>query len=233
MRTTPLVRLLTCAAAVGWTAFGHADQVHLRNGETLQGQVLSFADLTFQFAPENGAVQPLTTAHISAITFTSSTEATFETRTEGKLQAKPLRFGNGVFVVQVDGRQERKIPVMLVQKLEIGDGDPSQVVEIISRGSRVDLEKHLVRGRVTVVDFYAAWCGPCRVISPYLEKLAGEDPDVVLRKIDIVKWGSPVATQYHIQSIPHIRVFDRRGQLVGEVNGASPSAVQNLVAKAK
>src|SRR5947208_2130752 len=77
-------------------------------------------------------------------------------------------------------------------------------IAIITKGARVEIAEHLAKGKITVVDFYADWCGPCRVISPTLEKLANQDADVFLRKVNIVKWGSPVAEQYKINSIPRI-----------------------------
>ena len=82
-------------------------------------------------------------------------------------------------------------------------------------GKQVDLKDVLVPGKITLIDFYADWCGPCKKISPYLEHLAQNDPDVYLRKIDIVNWGTLVTIQYGIKSIPDVRVFDRNGRMVG------------------
>lgn len=82
-------------------------------------------------------------------------------------------------------------------------------------GNLVDLKDIIVPGRITIVDFYADWCEPCKKMSPYLEHIAKNDPDVFLRKIDIVQWGTPVTNQYGIRSIPDVRVFDRSGRMVG------------------
>jgi thioredoxin-like negative regulator of GroEL len=73
----------------------------------------------------------------------------------------------------------------------------------------------MLPGKVTVVDFYADWCGPCRQISPYLERMAAQDPDIVLVKVDIVDWQTPVTRQFGIRSIPNILVFDPRKAQVG------------------
>ncbi len=99
-------------------------------------------------------------------------------------------------------------------------------------GSSIDLNQVIVPGKVTIVDFYADWCGPCRRISPYLEKLATSEKEVFLRKIDIVNWNTPVVRQYNIRSVPNIRVFNRRGEMVGKPT-SSYQEVLNHVNNAK
>ena len=112
-------------------------------------------------------------------------------------------------------------------------GGRGQPVEVISHGTQVDINKHLALGNVTLVDFYADWCGPCRRISPSLEQLANTDLEIALRKIDIVNWGSPVAQQFSIQSLPQVHVYDRGGRLVGTVVGVDFAKVKSYVAQAK
>lgn len=82
-------------------------------------------------------------------------------------------------------------------------------------GQRISQSELTVKGKVTVVDFYADWCGPCKQIAPYLQKLA-TDPEVAVRKVDIVTWGSPVAKQWKLSSIPNMRVYDKNGRAVGK-----------------
>lgn len=108
-----------------------------------------------------------------------------------------------------------------------------QQVEVISHGAPVDITKHLVPGSVTVVDFYADWCGPCKHISPSLEQMARTDPEIALRKIDIVNWKTAVVKQYDIHSIPQVNVYNRSGRLVGTVVGADIQEVKRYVAQAK
>jgi thioredoxin 1 len=108
-----------------------------------------------------------------------------------------------------------------------------QQVEVISHGAQVDISKHLALGNVTVVDFYADWCGPCRHISPSLEQMARTDPEIALRKIDIVNWKTGVVKQYNIRSIPQVNVYNRSGRLVGTVVGADFQEVKRYVAQAK
>src|SRR5205807_9622264 len=98
-----------------------------------------------------------------------------------------------------------------------GRGQP---VEIISHGTQVDINQHLARGYVTIVDFYADWCPACRWLSPRLEQMAASDPQIALRKIDIVNWKTAVARQFTIDSLPWVSIYNRVGQLIGTVSGA-------------
>jgi len=108
-----------------------------------------------------------------------------------------------------------------------------QQAEVISHGAQVEITKHLALGNVTVVDFYADWCPACRYLSPSLEQMARTDPEIALRKIDIVDWKTAVIRQYNIHSIPQVNVYNRRGQLVGTVVSANAAEVKRYVAQAK
>ena len=111
-----------------------------------------------------------------------------------------------------------------------GRGQPS---EVISHGAQVDINQHLALGNVTVVEFYADWCGPCRMLSPSLEQMASSDPEIALRKIDIVRWGTPVTQQFNVNAIPQVNVYNRGGALVGTVRGVDFDSVKRYVAQAK
>ena len=85
-------------------------------------------------------------------------------------------------------------------------------VRIIAHGERVDLDAHVVAGKYTVFDFYAPWCPPCRVLGPALERLAERRPEsLAIRKVDIVDWTMPVATQHGIESLPFLVLYDPQG----------------------
>jgi thioredoxin-like negative regulator of GroEL len=63
--------------------------------------------------------------------------------------------------------------------------------------------------------------------------MARTDPEIALRKIDIVNWKTPVARQFNVTSIPQVNVYNRGGALVGTVNGADAEQVKRFVAQAK
>ena len=75
-----------------------------------------------------------------------------------------------------------------------------------------------------LVDFWASWCGPCLVIAPVVEELAGEyDGKVVVAKMDVDK--SPATPgKYGIRAIPTLIVF-KDGQVVEQITGAVGKAV--------
>jgi thioredoxin 1 len=74
--------------------------------------------------------------------------------------------------------------------------------------------------RPVIVDFWAAWCGPCRVMSPILEELAGERPDLRVVKVD-TDANQRIAAEYGVLSMPTFMVF-RHGAPVGQIVGARP-----------
>ncbi len=73
-----------------------------------------------------------------------------------------------------------------------------------------------------VVDFWAAWCGPCRMIAPVLEQLASERTDIRFAKLN-VDHNKRTAAQFRVQGIP-LLVFFQDGQERGRLVGAAPQS---------
>ena len=71
-----------------------------------------------------------------------------------------------------------------------------------------------------LVDFWAPWCGPCRVVAPVLEEIASERDDVRIVKLNVDE-NQQTAAQYEVLSIPTMILF-RDGQIATKVVGALP-----------
>ncbi|HEX9652671.1 MAG TPA: thioredoxin [bacterium] len=72
-----------------------------------------------------------------------------------------------------------------------------------------------------LVDFWAEWCGPCKMIAPFIEELAGEyEGKIKIGKLDVDS-NSRVSSQYGIRSIPSLLIF-KHGQVVEHIVGAVP-----------
>ena len=74
--------------------------------------------------------------------------------------------------------------------------------------------------KLVLVDFWAVWCGPCKMIGPVIEELSQERDDVFFAKVDVDN--SPTtASKYGIMSIPTLAVF-KNGKIVDTIVGAVP-----------
>lgn len=74
--------------------------------------------------------------------------------------------------------------------------------------------------KLVLVDFSAAWCGPCKMLSPILEQISTEVKNVKIAKLDVDE--SPrVSNKYQIQNIPAIKIF-KAGKVVDESIGFLP-----------
>ena len=73
-----------------------------------------------------------------------------------------------------------------------------------------------------LIDFWASWCGPCRMMSPVVDEIAETTPAVKVGKVNVDEQPD-LAAQFGVQSIPTLIVF-KNGQAVGQSLGAKPKA---------
>ena len=70
-----------------------------------------------------------------------------------------------------------------------------------------ELDELVSQKKTVVCDFWASWCGPCRMLSPVMEELSGEFPDATFAKVDVDKNGD-LAASLGVFSIPDVFVFE-------------------------
>jgi len=95
--------------------------------------------------------------------------------------------------------------------MEIEVTDESFQKEVIEKSKKIPV----------LVDFWAAWCGPCRMLTPILEDLSKEyKGKFILAKLDVEE-NQRKAGEYGVMSIPSVKLF-KKGQIVDEFIGAIP-----------
>ena len=85
---------------------------------------------------------------------------------------------------------------------------------------------------IVIIDFWADWCGPCKMFAPVFEKAAADNPEVAFAKVDTEQQGE-LAASFGIRSIPTVAVFKEK-TLIFMQPGALPEAgLTELVSKVK
>jgi len=235
-----------------------ADLVLLNTGQTISGRVVAYGSEGFFVQPTNAPPVKVPANMVSSIDFSKGAVlATVTMDGQEPLAGKIWLYARGVLNFDGDNGESTKIPLTKISRVSFS-ADPiperpappprpktapkpfvspyanaGTKIEVISHGEQVDIQEHCERGKITIVDFYADWCGPCKQAAPVLEELVNKDSDLVLRKIDVVKWGTPVCQQFGINGIPFIQVYDGLGNKVGELKGFGKAALEGLINRAR
>jgi thiol-disulfide isomerase/thioredoxin len=97
------------------------------------------------------------------------------------------------------------------------------------------LAAHAVKNKVTVFDFYAEWCAPCRQIDSHMYQLLATRGDIAYRKLNVVSWETPLAKRHlaKVPNMPFVVVYGTAGGEVGRVSGLDLAKLDQLIAAAK
>ena len=106
------------------------------------------------------------------------------------------------------------------------------MAKIVHISSAAAFDKLIAGATPVLVDFWATWCGPCRMIAPTVEELANEYAGkVTVAKVDVDEVGD-LAQRYGIMNIPTLMVF-KKGKMVDKAVGARPKAsLEQMINKA-
>lgn len=74
--------------------------------------------------------------------------------------------------------------------------------------------------KIVLLDFWASWCGPCRMVSPIVDEIAEEMPEIKVGKVNVDEEGE-LALKFQVMSIPSLFVF-KNGQILEQSVGAKP-----------
>lgn len=90
-----------------------------------------------------------------------------------------------------------------------------------------EFKASIAQDKLVVVDFFATWCGPCKMLSPLLDKFDAEYADVEFIKVDVDELGA-VAAENEVLAMPTV-LFFKKGEVVGKVVGFNPNAIKQAL----
>ena len=88
--------------------------------------------------------------------------------------------------------------------------------------TKENFEQLLSSDKPVLLDFYADWCGPCRMVAPIVEEIANERDDIIVGKVNVDEQGE-LAQAYDVMSIPTLIVL-KDGKVANQATGARPKA---------
>jgi len=98
-------------------------------------------------------------------------------------------------------------------------------------GQDADFTSYFTPERISIVYFYADWCPACRNLNPVMDAINAQVPDMQVLFMNIGDWNTPVTQQYGITSVPHLKIYDKGGNLLAEGRSAKEWLLQAMAAR--
>ena len=95
-----------------------------------------------------------------------------------------------------------------------------------------NVEKTVLDNDIVLLDFWAAWCGPCRMFAPTFEAASEKHPDAVFGKVD-TEDQQALAARFNIRSIPTLVVFKEKIPVFSQPGALPAAALEELIGKVK
>lgn len=96
--------------------------------------------------------------------------------------------------------------------------------------SAENFDSEINTDKTVLIDFWASWCGPCRMVSPLVDEIADENPDILVCKVNVDE-ERELAERFEVMSIPTLIVM-KNGEVVHEAVGARPKEdILSLIGK--
>ena len=90
------------------------------------------------------------------------------------------------------------------------------------------IEKSKIENKIIILKFEAQWCGPCRVLSPIIDKIAEENPEIQIVKVNVDE-NSELSTEFSIKSIPAVFIYKNGEQTAKFAGMKSKEDILKLV----
>ncbi len=101
-------------------------------------------------------------------------------------------------------------------------------MENIITATKENFKELIAQDKVTLVDFWAEWCGPCRMLGPILDKIAEENQNINVLKVNVDEL-SDISAEYGIRNIPAVFIFKNNEQINKFVGVKSKEEILKLI----
>ena len=98
--------------------------------------------------------------------------------------------------------------------------------------TKENFEEVITKNKIVILDFWAAWCGPCKAFAPTFEAASEKNRDVVFGKVNTEEQ-QELAGHFQIRSIPNVVLFREQVMLFGQPGAMPPAGIDSVIEQAK